>query len=398
MRLGRTGRRVDLRGLLRPERAEEDAAIALAAIVITQLAVVATLLMALAVQGLQATLELLPEWCIGTVTGLVTASAVWHWRRRGGSAPAGVAWFNAAAAGALNLAVAARSTVSIDQAPADSLWWFVVGSIAVIGAVCGWVCAAMLASAAVALTGVMAAVSQAPPTSVGDYAVEAVADLVVVVAATELVSRLIQKRTAAGRMEGRLVAHEQMLRTMHDTALQALEAIALRAESGGSPDDVLADVHRHARREATALRHLLEADRQGAVGRVQEAFERLVETFAGRGLRVELVTPDIEAVGLDPEAMDALTWAAGEALANVVKHSGSESAVLLAGVDGPDLVVSVRDHGVGFDTSRPREGFGVDFSIRARLSEVGGDTEIWSRPGRGTRVTLRLPTREVVGA
>ncbi|WP_143448512.1 sensor histidine kinase [Kineosporia sp. A_224] len=389
---------MDLRALVRPERAEEDAAIALAAVVITQLAVAATILMALALEGLPEALAVLPEWFVGALTGLLTASAAWRWRQGRGSVPKAVAWLNAGTAGALNLAVAARSTVPIDEAPADASWWFAVGAIAVVGAVCGWLSAAILACAAVSVMGAMVVLSQAPPTSIGNYFVEGAADLVVVVAATELVSRLIQRRADAGRMEGRLVAHGQMLRTMHDTALQALEAIALRAESGGPPDDVLADVHRHARREATALRHLLKADPDGAAGDVQAAIERLGETFAGRGLQVELVLPDIEDVRLEPAALDALVWAAGEALANVVKHSGSSGAVLLAGVDGPDLVVSVRDHGVGFDTARPRDGFGVDFSIRARLKEIGGDSEIWSRPGRGTRVTLRLPTRQVVGA
>jgi signal transduction histidine kinase len=61
-------------------------------------------------------------------------------------------------------------------------------------------------------------------------------------------------------------------------------------------------------------------------------------------------------------------------------------------VSRPDGVeVTVRDHGRGFGPGAERAGFGVDRSIVARMREVGGRAELWSAPGRGTRVTLWAP-------
>jgi signal transduction histidine kinase len=55
--------------------------------------------------------------------------------------------------------------------------------------------------------------------------------------------------------------------------------------------------------------------------------------------------------------------------------------------------VTVRDHGRGFDPEAERGGFdfGIEQSITGRMREVGGRAELWSAPGRGTRVMLWGP-------
>ena len=83
-----------------------------------------------------------------------------------------------------------------------------------------------------------------------------------------------------------------------------------------------------------------------------------------------------------------------ELLFNVVKHAKVRSAsVHLERLEGQMLRISVRDQGVGFDPDSlkfSREGFGL-FSIRERLSLVGGHLEIDSSPGHGAHLTLVAP-------
>ena len=60
------------------------------------------------------------------------------------------------------------------------------------------------------------------------------------------------------------------------------------------------------------------------------------------------------------------------------------------------MQVTVKDDGLGFDTAAVDQGFGKVsgfglFSIRERLSHMGGQFELWSNRGRGTRVTLLAP-------
>jgi signal transduction histidine kinase/CheY-like chemotaxis protein/sensor domain CHASE-containing protein len=114
------------------------------------------------------------------------------------------------------------------------------------------------------------------------------------------------------------------------------------------------------------------------------------------GLEVHLdvqedVAPDNE------DAKYFLLQAVRELLFNVVKHAGVTHAhVRLAPVKEPFLKIVVEDEGTGFDPKAAGRGGGVDehfglYSIQQRLELIGGEAEIESAPGRGTRITLYVP-------
>jgi signal transduction histidine kinase len=84
-----------------------------------------------------------------------------------------------------------------------------------------------------------------------------------------------------------------------------------------------------------------------------------------------------------------------EALANAAKHAAGHNVTVWVGSTEKELVVEVADGGRGFNTSRrrtDREGkhFGLEMMER-RVAEAGGRLEVDSAPGRGTRITARLP-------
>jgi signal transduction histidine kinase len=62
--------------------------------------------------------------------------------------------------------------------------------------------------------------------------------------------------------------------------------------------------------------------------------------------------------------------------------------------DPTDLMVTVRDDGVGFDRQSPlqdaRGGMGL-LSMRERVELLGGDFELRSAVGAGTTIPARLP-------
>ena len=81
-----------------------------------------------------------------------------------------------------------------------------------------------------------------------------------------------------------------------------------------------------------------------------------------------------------------------EALQNAVKYSAVKrflvSLVCIAG----EIVLTVRDSGVGFDPERVMAGNGLGLSsMRERLNLVGGRFSIDSSVGRGTTVTASVP-------
>jgi signal transduction histidine kinase len=83
-----------------------------------------------------------------------------------------------------------------------------------------------------------------------------------------------------------------------------------------------------------------------------------------------------------------------EALTNVRKHAGTSKAWIRFEQDGDRIRISVEDDGRGFElaqvTGQGRQYFGLQI-MRERAESVGGDLELDSRPGQGTRVVMRVP-------
>lgn len=192
-------------------------------------------------------------------------------------------------------------------------------------------------------------------------------------------------------------------RDLHDGIIQAIYAVSLSLED---------------------VPELIEEDRAEAVARLDRAIDRLTTTITdirtfivglGPGLGASVVDAltavateitaasrlDIRvdfgaAEGIDerlsPQATHELIQIAREALSNVARHSGTERAVLSLRADGDVAILKVADEGRGFDAqARPGAGhFGLA-NLHDRAAAVGGDLEIDSEPGRGTRIIVRLP-------
>ncbi|MFL6606342.1 MAG: GAF domain-containing sensor histidine kinase [Steroidobacteraceae bacterium] len=101
------------------------------------------------------------------------------------------------------------------------------------------------------------------------------------------------------------------------------------------------------------------------------------------------------ATGLKPEHEHELLRIAQEALSNAVRH-GNPSNVRITMTDEPaHWALAVADDGVGMEQgveSYSGEGFGLT-SMRQRAGAIGGEWQIDSKPGQGTRVSVRLPKR-----
>ncbi|MBN1805382.1 MAG: PAS domain S-box protein [Sedimentisphaerales bacterium] len=83
-----------------------------------------------------------------------------------------------------------------------------------------------------------------------------------------------------------------------------------------------------------------------------------------------------------------------ELLFNVVKHAKAKKIkVSVSKVEG-DICVVVEDDGVGFEPSEvvSHSGFGI-FSIRERLEQLAGYFEIESKPGCGSKFTMKAPLK-----
>lgn len=82
-----------------------------------------------------------------------------------------------------------------------------------------------------------------------------------------------------------------------------------------------------------------------------------------------------------------------ECISNVIKHARASEVLVIASADGPDcngeLLLSVADNGVGFQTDTVQSGIGL-IGIRERVCAYHGTVNIQSHPGQGTTITILL--------
>jgi len=92
--------------------------------------------------------------------------------------------------------------------------------------------------------------------------------------------------------------------------------------------------------------------------------------------------------GLSPHVETAVYFTVSEALTNVAKHSGAQAATVRVVPDGTDLLVEVRDEGVG--GAHPGKGQGLA-GLAQRVAAVDGTFAVDSPDGGPTVVTARIP-------
>lgn len=207
--------------------------------------------------------------------------------------------------------------------------------------------------------------------------------------------QLLRKLYDLQERERKLIAHE-----IHDGFIQYVIGAKMRLEGvlgGLQPPqgeaarevavaiELLASAASEGRRLISDLRPLV-IDDEGLVA----ALHQLAADLGRLGLRVEMHV-DCEPTRLDATCEGTVFRIVQEALSNVQKHSRADAARVTVRSQGGMLTIEVEDAGCGFDPSDVAPGrYGVR-GIQERARIFGGQAQIESRPGAGTRVTARLP-------
>ncbi|MER5352985.1 DUF5931 domain-containing protein [Kitasatospora sp. NPDC002551] len=221
--------------------------------------------------------------------------------------------------------------------------------------------------------------------------------------------------TRALQVEAATRERERLSRDIHDGVLQVLALVQRRggeaasagsaapsAGSAGSSDAAdLAELGRLAGEQERALRALmsggpLPAPRGTEPDRPEQPqdLRTLLAPYADE--RVTLSAPGTPVL-LPAPAAGELAAAVGAAVDNVRRHAGPAARAWILVEDEPQAVtVSIRDDGPGFAPGRLGEAeragrLGVSQSIRGRLRDLGGTAELYSAPGEGVEVELRVP-------
>jgi signal transduction histidine kinase len=205
----------------------------------------------------------------------------------------------------------------------------------------------------------------------------------------------------AERERGVLAERERLAREVHDTLAQGYTSIVVLAQSAAAQVDAdpatarerLLLIEEVARDNLAEARAVVAAFRPVALdgSTLVEALERLAERFAREtGLAVRVDTAALGGgVALRRDEEVVLLRGAQEALTNVRRHAGASAVVVRVSRVAGQVSVHVEDDGVGFDPAAVA-GAGLE-GLRGRVEQVGGEVDVASAPGEGTRVTVRVP-------
>jgi signal transduction histidine kinase len=185
-------------------------------------------------------------------------------------------------------------------------------------------------------------------------------------------------------------------RDLHDGAQQRLVALRIRLELAAEKVD---DGSRNG--DAALLRSLGD-DVDKALDEIRSlargiypaplAARGLVEALRSVALQSALPTTVLAAgIGRYPREVEtAAYFCCLEALQNAGKHAHGATAAVVDLSDDGSLLVEVRDDGAGYDAGAVTEGVGLT-SMRDRVEAVGGTLVVTTSPGRGTRVSAKIP-------
>jgi signal transduction histidine kinase len=76
-----------------------------------------------------------------------------------------------------------------------------------------------------------------------------------------------------------------------------------------------------------------------------------------------------------------------EQINNILKHAAAQKVIVNLVKDNKKTLLSIKDDGVGFDTSAKANGVGL-LNIKTRASLFNGEVSIISAPGKGCELRV----------
>lgn len=194
----------------------------------------------------------------------------------------------------------------------------------------------------------------------------------------------------------------RLARELHDSVKQSLFSLTMTASGIRARLDTLPD----APADLAEMVREVEASAQSA----QREMTRLIEDLRSKTLQEQglaatlndytllcgarehlLIYLDVQGNDalLPPSVAEALYRVAQEALHNVARHARATRADVNLRCLPEQVMLTVRDNGVGFDTGQAQRGLGLA-NMQERVMSVGGRLAVESQPGAGTTVLVQV--------
>jgi signal transduction histidine kinase len=214
----------------------------------------------------------------------------------------------------------------------------------------------------------------------------------------------VMRRRFEAVLQERTAERNRIARELHDTVLQGFSGLLLHLEAIANqmPEEPL-QLKRRLRDLMTRTEHYLEDARLSIMELRASSSEgpsigdRLRKMLTDQASRAGLLL-EFKLAGVAPAVpgviSDALLRIGSEALSNIILHAEAKCAVVTLEFQKSALTLEIADDGKGFDVSSLRDLARTHFGITGmseRAREIGGELEIDSKAGSGTRIRVRIP-------
>jgi signal transduction histidine kinase/streptogramin lyase len=225
--------------------------------------------------------------------------------------------------------------------------------------------------------------------------------------------RLRLRQVAAqvrGKLEARLSERERIARELHDTLLQGIQGLIWRFQAATDripPDEPARKLMEQSLDRADQL--LGESrDRVKDLRPTIAETRELSDVIAAEGEVLSKLHPakfhvSVQGTGRDlhPIAREEILMIGREALSNAFAHAKAERVEVDLMYEEAQLRLRIRDDGQGISVTVLEAGgrpghFGL-MGMRERAQKLGATLEVWSKPGAGTEVDLRVPAKVAYG-
>jgi signal transduction histidine kinase len=228
--------------------------------------------------------------------------------------------------------------------------------------------------------------------------------------AWRLVTRLKQSQDDREALHRKVIEasdneRRRIARDLHDGVVQSLAGVSYSLSAvadrlkGVAPADAVTDIGDAAHLTRDGVRELRTLISEIYPPNLEQlglnaALSHLLDSLAGEGVETRLdLAPQRP---LSRDVASVFYRAAQESIRNSVSHSRATTVELILRYDDGSATLTVRDDGVGFDPTAPRDDGRPHFGLLLMgelAAEAGGRAHVESAPGRGTMVVVEVPLR-----
>lgn len=192
-----------------------------------------------------------------------------------------------------------------------------------------------------------------------------------------------------------LIIHEErqrIARDLHDTLGQKLSMIGLKSDLAArlvekNPQQAIIEIKDIRQTASVALKEVRELVADMRAVRIEEELFRVEQILRAAEIDFKLVG-NPKAIRMPVLSENVVSMCLKEAITNIVKHSKASTCIVTLEQNENELMLSVKDNGIGFEETVSLVGSGLK-GMQERVEFLNGTVEVKSE--HGTEIIIHVP-------